>query len=78
MRDGVAQDAFNSRVLFSQYVCDVPTISSHIHLAQYADKNPVVTSRSPSLLVRQLEACLDRQELWWIAIDVSKSTTVYF
>jgi hypothetical protein len=80
---GVAQGGLVSPVLFSRYVNDIPTPSRHVELAQYADDTAVVaTSRSPSLLVGNLEAYLGRLERWlrdWrIAINVSKSTAVLF
>jgi hypothetical protein len=61
----------------------VPTPFRHIELAQYADDTALVaTSRSPSLLVGYLEAYLGRLERWlqdWrIAVNVSKSTAVFF
>jgi hypothetical protein len=83
MQAGVAQGGLISPVLFSLYMNDIPTPSCHVELAQYADDMALVaTSRSPSLLVGYLEACLSRLELWirdWrIAINISKSTAVLF
>jgi hypothetical protein len=83
MRAGVVQGGLVSPVLFSLYVNDIPTSSRHVGLAQYAeDMAHVATSGSPSLLVGYLEANLGRLERWlrdWrIAINVSKSTMVFF
>jgi hypothetical protein len=83
MRAGVVHDGLVSLVLFSLYVNDIPTSSRHVELAHYADDTALVaTSRSPLLLVGYLEAYLGRLEHWlrdWrIAINVSKSTAVFF
>jgi hypothetical protein len=83
MRAGVVQGGLVSPMLFSLYVNDIPTPSHHVELAQCADDTALVaTSRSPSLLVGYLEAYLCRLERWlrdWrIAINVSKSTAVFF
>jgi hypothetical protein len=79
MRAGAAQGGLVSPVLFSLYVNDIPTPSSHVELAQYVDDMALIaTSRDPSFLVGYLEAYLGRLELWlrkWmIAINASKST----
>jgi hypothetical protein len=83
MRAGVAQGRILPPVLFSLYVNDKPTPSRHVQLALYADYTALeATSRSPSLLVKYLEACLCRLEYWlrdWrISINVSKSTEMLF
>jgi hypothetical protein len=83
MRAGVAQGGTCPPVLISLYVNDIPTPSSHVELAQYADDTAVVTtSRSPSLLFGYLEAYLRRLERWLrdsrIAINASNSTAVLF
>jgi hypothetical protein len=83
MRAGVVQGGIVPPVLFSLYVNDIPTPSSHVQLAQYADDTALIaTSRGPSLLVGYLEANLGRLELflrsWRIAINVSKCTAVLF
>jgi hypothetical protein len=83
MRAGVVQGGLVSTVLFSLYVNEIPTLSLHVELAQYADDTARgATSRSPSLLVGYLETYLDRLERWlrdWrIVINVSKSTAVLF
>jgi hypothetical protein len=63
MRAGVAQGGFVSPVLFRLYVNDIPTPSSHVELAQYADDTALVaTSRSPSLVISYLETYLGRLE----------------
>jgi hypothetical protein len=80
MRAGVAQGGLVSPVQFSLYVNDMPTPSQHVELALYADDMALIaTSRSPHLLVRYLDAYLNRLELWlqdWIRNNVSKSTAV--
>jgi hypothetical protein len=83
MRAGVAQVGLVSPVLFSLYVNDRHTPSHHVELGQYAgDTAPVATSRSPSLLVGNLETYLGRFKHWlrdWrTAINVSKSAAVFF
>jgi hypothetical protein len=79
MRPGVAQGGIVSSVLFSLYVNDMPPPSGHVELPPYADVTALVaTFRSPSLLVKYLEAHLCRLEHWlrdWkISINVSKIT----
>jgi hypothetical protein len=65
MRAGVAQSGLASSVLFSLYVNDLPTPSSYVELAQYADDTALIAmSRDPSLLIGYLEACLGRLEVW--------------
>jgi hypothetical protein len=83
MRAGVAHGGLISSVLLSLYVNDIPTPSRRVYLAQYADDTALVaTSRSPSLLVRYMEAYLGRLEHWQrdrrITINMSKSTAVLF
>ena len=83
MRSGVAQGAFNSPLLFSLYVNDIPTLSRHVVLALSADDTAIIaTSRKPTLLVSYLETydsnlqqCLTE---WRIAINVSKSSAIIF
>jgi hypothetical protein len=79
----MVQGGLVSTVLFSLCVNDITTPSRHVQLAQNADDMALVaTSRSPSLLVGYLEACLGRLERWlrdWtITINVSKNTAVLF
>jgi hypothetical protein len=57
MRAGEAQGGLVSPVFFSLYVNDIPTPSSQVELAQYADVTALIaTSRDPFLLVGYLEA----------------------
>jgi hypothetical protein len=70
-------------VLFSLYENDIPTPSRHVELALYADDTALeATFRSPSPIVKYLEAYLCRLEHWlqdWrISINVSKSTAMLF
>jgi hypothetical protein len=81
VRAGAVQGGLVSAVLFSLYINDIPF--RHVELAQYADDMALIaTSRSPSLLVGHLEACLGRLELWlcdWkIVVSVSQSTAMLF
>jgi hypothetical protein len=63
--DVVAQGGLVSLVLFSLYANDMPTLCSHVELAQYADDTTLVaTPRTPSLLVSYLETYIDRLEHW--------------
>jgi hypothetical protein len=83
MRAGVAQVGLVSPVLFSLIVNEIPTPSSHVKIAQYADDTALVaTSRNPSLIVGYLDACFGRLERWLrdcrIAINISRSTAVFF
>jgi hypothetical protein len=78
VRAGVAQGELVSPVLFSLYLNDILIPSRHVDIAQYV---LVATSRCPSQPASYLYAYLGRLELWlgdWrIAINVSKSTTVF-
>jgi hypothetical protein len=83
MRAGVAQGGLVYPLLFSLYVKDIPTPFRHVELAQYADDTALVaTSRRTSIVLGYLEAYLGRLERWlrdWrTAINVSKSTAVFF
>jgi len=70
-------------LLLSLYVQDIPTLSHHIELAQYADDTALVaTSKQPQLLLKYLETYLSELEIclrdWRIAINVDKSAAVLF
>jgi hypothetical protein len=61
----------------------MPSPSHHIELALYADDMAIIaTSRKPTLLVTYLEVYLNDLQRWlteWsIAINVSKSTAIFF
>jgi hypothetical protein len=59
MRAGVALGAIISPVLFSLYVYDVPSPSSHFELALYADDTALIAlSHQPALLAKYLEVYL--------------------
>jgi hypothetical protein len=83
MRAGVAQVGIISPVLFNFYINYMPSPSHHVMLALYAEDTAVIaTSRQTALLVRYLETYLSDLERWlseWrIAINVSKSSAMFF
>jgi hypothetical protein len=56
MRAGVARGEIILSVLFSLYVNDMPSSSSHVVLTLYADDTAIIAmSRHPTLLVKYLE-----------------------
>jgi hypothetical protein len=76
MRAGGVQSGLISPVLFSLYVNDLPTSSSHVLLALYADDTANITTfRKSTLLVSYIESYLSDlqrwQREWGIAINVS-------
>jgi hypothetical protein len=63
MQAGVDQGGIISPVLFSMYVNDMPSPSSHADLALYADDTAgIATSSQPALLVKYLETYLSGLE----------------
>ena len=83
MRAGVAQCGFGFPVLFSLYVNDMPPTSHHVELPLYEDDTGIIAMpRKPTLLFSYLESYFNdlerRLSEWRIAIDVSKSTAIFF